>query len=264
MYRSVVWVFAVCAAASAWGAAKGTITTENGDTQKGMIAWSSRDKAYVVTKGGVELQFKESEVENVDIEKPAALDDAIARVAQGQGAAAIPALQKIVAEYKHLQWDKVAGRYLAEAYLAASKPNDAYRACKAIIDGEPAAAYKGDLAPAYWASLLGLDRVPALEKLLDRAAKSGDGFSAGAALLMRGDIVMKAGNDSADAAKKALADGYLRVVLCCRDPEIADRLRPEALYKAAKCFEHLGQSGRADAMRRELKRTYKSSPWAAR
>lgn len=262
--KSVVFIFTVCAMASVFGAAKGTITTENGDTQKGVIAWSSRDKAYVLTKGGVELQFKESEVSDVDIEKPAALDGAIAQVAQGQGAAAIPALQKIVAEYKHLQWDKVAGRYLAEAYIAASKPNDAYRTCKAIIDGEPTAAFKGDLAPAYWASLLGLDKVPALEKLLDKAAKSGDRFSAGAALIMRGDIIMKAGNESADAAKKALTDGYLRVIFCYRDPEIDDKLRPEALYKAAKCFEHLGQSSRADGMRRELKGAFKSSPWAAR
>lgn len=265
MYKSVVFFCAVCAATtSLFGAAKGTITTENGDTQKGLIAWSSREKAYVVTKGGVELQFKESEVSDVDIEKPETLDAAMAQVAQGQGAAAIPVLQKIVTEYKHLQWDKIAGRYLAEAYIAASKPNDAYRTCKAIIDGEPTAAYKGDLAPAYWASLLGLDKVPALEKLLEKAAKSGDRFSAGAALIMRGDIIMKAGNENADAAKKALTDGYLRVVLCYRDPEIADKLRPEALYKAAKCFEHLGQSSRADGMRRELKGTYKSSPWAAR
>ena len=42
----------------------------------------------------------------------------------------------------------------------------------------------------------------------------------------------------------------------------AQRLQPEALYKAARCFDKLNQSGRADTMRTELKRTYANSPWA--
>ena len=79
---------------------------------------------------------------------------------------------------------------------------------------------------------------------------------------MRGDIAMKAGNGSNDACKKALIDGYLRVVYLYKDAEIADRLQPEALYKAARCFDKLNQSGRADTMRTELKRTYANSPWA--
>jgi hypothetical protein len=40
--------------------------------------------------------------------------------------------------------------------------------------------------------------------------------------------------------------------------------QPEALYKAAQCFEKLGQSSRADSMRTELKRDFGSSEWASR
>ena len=257
-------IIALCAVAAlaAPGAVTGSLTLENGDVQKGAIRWSAREKAYVMTKGKVEQQFKETDVAELDIEKPDAFDAAVAQVAKGQGAAAIPTLQKIVKEYAHLQWDKVAGRYLAEAYVAAEKPADALKVCNDIIDGEPSSAYRGDLAPAYWSALLSLNRRGPLEKNLEKAAKSDDRFAHGAALIMRGDIAMKDGNESADACKKALSDGYLRVVFLYKDPEFAEKLQPEALYKAAHCFDKLSQSGRADFMRTELKRSYASSPWA--
>ena len=38
------------------------------------------------------------------------------------------------------------------------------------------------------------------------------------------------------------------------DGKIAEQLRPEAMAKAAQCFEKIGQAGRADQMRGELKR----------
>ena len=253
-------IIALCALAAqmAAGDVTGSVTSQNGDVQKGSIRWSARDKAYVVTKGNIEVQVKETDVAEIDIKKPATYDAAVAQVAKGQGAAAIPALQKIVKEYSHLKWDKSAGRYLAEAYVAAEKPADALKVCQGIIDGDPTAAYKGDLAPAYWSALLSLNRRSPLEKAL----KGGDIFSRGAALIMRGDLAMKDGAESNDACKKALSDGYLRVVFLYKDPQVADKLRPEALYKAAHCFDKLNQSGRADFMRTELKRTYANSPWA--
>ncbi len=263
MRKCVIIALAALAASTVVGDVKGTIVTENGDAKKGLIRWSGRSKAYVVTVGKVEVEIPATEVAELDVDKPAAFDAAVEQVEKGQGAAAIPSLAKIVKEYAHLQWDKTAGRYLAQAYVAASKPEEALKTCQAIISGDPEAAYKGDLAPAYWNALLSLDKKAPLEKALEKAAKSGDRFSSASALIMRGDIILKDGKDSVDAAKKALTDGYLRVVLLYRDADVAARVRPEALYKAAKCFEKLGQSGRVDAMRTELK-TYASSPWAAK
>ena len=262
MRKLTVLLMAGVACAAVLGDVPGSVTTKSAETHKGNIRWSTRDKAYVVTKGNVELQVKESDVVVLDIDKPAGFDAAADQVQKGQGAAAIPALQKITKEYQHLQWDKIAGRYLAEAYIAAGKAEDALKTCQGIVSGEPVAAYKGELAPAYWNSLLALDKTSALESALAKAAKSGDRFSSGAALILRGDIILKAGNESNDAAKKALADGYLRVVYLYNDPAVAARLQPEALYKAAHCFDKLNQSGRADFMRTELKRTYADSPWA--
>jgi len=257
-------IIALCALAALTApcAVTGTLTLENGEKQRGVVRWSAREKAYVMTKGKVEQQFKATDVAEIDIDKPAAFDAAVAQVAKGNASAAIPALQGIVKEYGHLQWDKVAGRYLAEAYVAAEKPSDALKVCSDIIEGEPSAAYRGDLAPAYWSALLSLNRRGPLEKNLEKAAKGDDRFARGAALIMRGDIAMKDGNESVDACKKALSDGYLRVVYLYKDPEIADKLQPEALYKAAHCFDKLSQSGRADFMRTELKRSYAASPWA--
>ena len=259
-------IIALCALAAqmAAGDVTGSVTSQNGDVLKGSIRWSARDKEYVVTKGNIEVQVKETDVAEIDIKKPATYDAAVAQVAKGQGVAAIPALQKIVKEYSHLKWDKSAGRYLAEAYVAAEKPADALKVCQGIIDGDPTAAYKGDLAPAYWSALLSLNRRSPLEKNLEKALKGDDRFSRGAALIMRGDLAMKDGAESNDACKKALTDGYLRVVFLFKDPQVAEKLQPEALYKAAHCFDKLNQSGRADFMRTELKRTYANSPWANR
>ena len=262
MRTHIIIALSAVAALAAPAAVTGSLTLENGDVEKGAIRWSAREKAYVMTKGKVEQQFKETDVAEVNIEKPATFDAAVAQVAKGQGAAAIPALQQIVRDYAHLQWDKVAGRYLAEAYVAAEKPADALKVCDDIIKGEDSAAYSGDLAPAYWSALLSLNRRTPLEKNLEKAMKGNDRFARGAALIMRGDIAMKDGSESADACKKALSDGYLRVVFLYKDPEFAEKLQPEALYKAAHCFDKLSQSGRADFMRTELKRSYASSPWA--
>ncbi len=267
MRRSLIIMFAAASAIAAIAAPAGivgSITTESGETTKGQIRWSARDKAYVVTRGSIELQVKATDVAEIDIAKPAGWDQIVAQVQKGQGAAAVAPLTKIVKEYAHLEWDRAAARYLTEAHLAAGNPEKALSAAKDVIDGEKTAAYKGELAPAYWAALLALNRTSTLEDALAKAAASGDRYSSGAALNMRGDMLFKAGGETADAAKKALSDGYLRVVLLYTDASVAPQLRPEALYKAAKCFEKLGQSGRADAYRTELKKLYASSPWAAK
>ena len=264
MRRSVFTVLMALASSAALAAITGTITTESGDVQKGAIRWSTRDKAYAVTVKGIEIQIKPAEVAEMEIDKPEGFDAAVAQVNKGQGAAAVPVLQKIVKDYAHLDWDKTAGRWLAEALISAGKAEEGLKACQSVISADPTAAFKGDLAPAYWEALLKVGRRDRLDAALQKAAKSGDPFSVGASLIKRGDIILIDGKDSNDAAKKALIDGYLRVVFMYRDPEIAPKLQPEALCKACKCFEKLGMSGRAESMRSQLKQQYADSPWAAK
>lgn len=249
---------AVVATSPAW-AIKGTIKTDK-DTKSGDITWKAGSKKYeVVLKNNVTTEYPLADVVGLDIPKPANFDQCV----QSKN---IAGLKKIVEDYRMLVWDKPAGNALVKAYLTVSpaKPQEAYETARKIIADDQSAAYKGDLAPAYWSALLRLNRRSALEKNMKTALKGGDRFSRGAALLMTGDIIMKDGKESADACKKALTDGYLRVVYLYTEEGVAERLRPEALYKAAVCFSTLRQSGRADVMRTELKALYASSPWASK
>jgi len=170
----------------------------------------------------------------------------------GQGTAAVATLAKIVSDYRMLQWDKPAGRYLALAHLAAGNAQKAYDACTPIIAEDKSAAYSGDLAAAYWQALLKLGKNEQLEKLLKDAATKGNRQASAAALVMRGDMVVAASNDAPEELRRALRDGYMRVVLMYQDADCA-RERGEALLKAAQCFDKLGQSARAESLRAQMK-----------
>ena len=236
-------------------AVQGTLTTES-ETLTGEIKWQSRTKQYVISvkKGSttVDMERKLEVVTGLDIPKPAGYDKAVQSVEAGQGTAAIPVLSKIVADYRMLQWDRPAGRYLVLAYLASGNAQKAYEACVSIISDDKAAGWTGDLAAAYWQTLLLLGKKDQLEGLLKKAAASGDRASSAAALVMRGDIIVQGSNDAPEELKRALRDGYLRVVLMYQDADCR-RERADALLKAAKCFDKLGQTSRAENLRAQAK-----------
>ena len=250
MRKSALTILAAVAATNLW-AIQGSLSTET-ETVGGDIKWHAREKKYIIEKGKVTKEFPLDDVTALDIPKPAGFDKAVAQVNEGKGAAAVPVLTKIVEDYRMLQWDKPAGRYLAFAYLAADNAKKAYDLCQGIISVDKTAAYSGDLAAAYWQSMLKLGKGEQLEKLLKKAATSGNRSAAAAALVMRGDIIVSTSNDAPDKLKDALRDGYLRVVLMYQDAECA-RERAEACLKAAQCFDKLGQSARAEKLRQQAK-----------
>jgi len=253
MRKTIMTVLAALTATELM-AIQGTISTET-DSTSGDIKWQSRAKTYILTykKGKTDLQreYSLSEVANLDIPKPAGYDKAVAMVEGGQGAQAIATLTKIVADYKMLVWDKPAGRYLALAYIAANQPQKAYDLCQDIIREDKEAAWSGDLAAAYWQSMLKLGKMNQLEPLLKKAASSGNRQASAAALNLRGDIIL-AGGETPDLLKTALRDAYLRVALMYTDSECA-RERAEGMMKAAQCFEKLGQAARAERLRSQAK-----------
>ena len=59
-------------------------------------------------------------------------------------------------------------------------------------------------------------------------------------------------NGFTDELRRALRDGYLRVVLMYQDAACA-RERSEACLKAAQCFDKLGQSSRAEQLKASAK-----------
>ena len=248
--KQLITGIAMMAMASAF-AIQGSVSTES-ETVSGDIKWHGRDKKYVIEKGKITKEFALADVTSLDIPKPAGYDKAVSAVEGGQGASAIPILTKIVADYRMLQWDKPAGRYLAMAHIAAGNAQKAYDVCSPIVAEDRSAGWSGDLASAYWQALLKLGKREQLEGLLKKAATSGNRQASAAALVMRGDIIVQGSNDAGEELKKALRDGYMRVVLMYQDQECR-RERGEALLKAASCFDKLGQAARAENLRAQAK-----------
>ena len=248
--KKLIVAMAMAGAAGAY-AMQGSVSTET-ETFSGDVKWHARDKKYVIEKGKIIKEFPLADVTGLNIPKPPTFDKAVSQVEAGQGTAAIPVLAKIVADYRMLQWDKPAGRYLALAYIAANQPQKALGVCQPIVAEDKTAAYSGDLAAAYWQALLKLGKTEQLEKLLKDAASKGGRPAAAAALVMRGDIIVNDAGDKPDELKRSLRDGYLRVVLMFQDPDCR-RERAEAMVKAAAVFEKLGQVARAEKLRAQAK-----------
>jgi hypothetical protein len=254
MRKTAMMALAAMAATNLW-AIQGSLTTDT-ETLTGDIKWQPRSKKYIVSvkKGSTVLDMERplADVKAINIPKPAGFDKAVEQVEGGNGAAAVAVLSKIVSDYRMLKWDKPAGRYLAMAYLAANQAQKAYEACLQIIREDRTASYSGDLAAAFWQALLKLGKNDQLEGLMKKAATSGDRRASAASLVMRGDMIVASCNDASDGLKKALTDGYLRVVLMYADPECV-RERGEAMIKAAACFDKLGQAARAEKLRAQAK-----------
>ena len=255
MKRLMILCLAAAATSPLW-ATQGTIRTTT-DSKKGDIKWQGRSKSYSVSfkKGNtmVSAEYPLDDVTALDIDKPAGYDKAVENVQRGNGAAAIGPLTKIVQEYKMLQWDKPAGRYLVEAYLAANNAQKACEIAESIIREDKSAEWQGDLAPAYWQALLKLGKNQKLEALVKKAAISGDRAASASALVMRGDIILATEGDSQDSYKKALTDAYLRVMLMYAD-EPCREARLQAMQKAAGCFDKLGQASRAEQIRSQARK----------
>jgi len=247
-------------AGAAWAQISGTIITAEDRRIDGTIKWKAREKAYAITaKGGnVELEMAPASIKELQIPRPKELDAAIKSVQDGNAAAAVPLLEKVSNDYLMLQWDKVATRLLADAYVKAGEADKAIRVCEKVIASNPEAAYLGEMAPAYWQALLKAGRASKAEDLVTKAIKSGDREASAFALITRGDLILASGETN-EVTKKALRDGFLRVVTLYKGVKTA---QPEALYKAAKCFDKLGQTARADQMRTTLKSEFGASEWA--
>lgn len=237
-----------------WGV-QGTISSDM-DSKTGEIKYSPRSKTYTVSykKGRtmVEAEFKLADVVSIDVSKPETFDKLASQVAAGQGTAAISGLQKIITEYRMLEWDKSAAKLLTEVYLATNKYKDALDVASKVVEDDKRAAYSGELAPAYWRALFKNGRVEQVEKLLAKAVSTGDRASSAEALVMRGDMILANGQNSAEAARKALAEAYLRVYLMYTDAPCA-AARKSATLKAADCLATCGMASRAEALRAEVK-----------
>jgi lipopolysaccharide biosynthesis regulator YciM len=253
------WAIAVALLAGWGGSAPaqvaGEIATTQGRTIKGNIRWQPSSKVYgVVQANNVELKVPLADAAKVTVASPQNVAAAIKIVQSGQQVErAIPVLETVMADYQMLQWDVVAARWLADAHLQKGDAKKAIEMCEAVIAQNADAGVTGDLPQIYWRALLADGRTAKLKEALTDGIKRGDRQTMALAQILRGDIAMKEGE-----FKDALIDGYLRTVCLFREVKA---LQPEALYKAAQCFEKLSQPSHMEKMRKKLLDDYPNDPY---
>jgi TolA-binding protein len=250
-----IMIVALFCSKAALADVKGTITTKTGKKLPGLIHWQASAKVYTIGMGGTtEMTVPLDQVADINVEKPAALDGAISKVQGGQYAAAVSTLEQIARDYAMLQYDVIGTRWLAEAYLKMGDPSKAAAVCDKLLRDNPNAIVSGDLAYNFWEALLKTKQYSKLEQALTASIQKGPREVAAVAQLKRGDMEKEKGN-----IKEALLDGYLRTVCLF---QAVKSVQPEALYKAAKCFEELNQIANAEKMRKRLLTEFPQDPYS--
>jgi len=234
----------------------------NNATYQGTIRWKGTEKKYeITTTDGRTFSFSANDVQII-IPRPPALDKALVDLREGKFASVVSGLNPILQNYINFPFDEEIASTLANAYLGQKNAEEAVKVCERIANpnARPEAAYKGGMVSAYWNALLTLNRVEKLNDLLEKAIKTGDIPAMAQAAVLRGDMLLRVANPTGNDYRNALVDGYLRVIVLY--PREARDVLPEALFKAAQCFDKMGQSVRAQTFRNQLADQFPESVWA--
>ena len=234
-------------------AIKGTVVKSGNERMKGDIRWQQSKKEYLITTGGITMTLKPSQVAKIIVPKPAGFDKAVKDVEAKRYDAALPVLEKIMNDYKMMDWDVKATKYAAAAQLGMKNPAKAILLCEKLIRNNPKAAYQGSVAEIYWKALVEGDRKATLRKIMAKAIKEGPRELVPLVQIRRADVDMKERN-----YEKALVDGYLRTVYFFESDK---KYAPEALYKAKLCFEQLNEPTNAEKMRKKLLTDFPNSEY---
>ncbi|MCE9614589.1 MAG: hypothetical protein K8T26_09955 [Lentisphaerae bacterium] len=226
-----------------------------GQSIRGAIAWWASTKQYEVSAEGARTVVPLNQVASVRVAPPAAMAAAIQAVRGGQTSGApVAALEKIVNDYLMLEHDLTAMRWVADAYLKRGDGKAAAPLFDKVMADRTPASLPQETMRAYWDVLLAAERFPELRKELSWAIEQGPRPLAATAQLLRGSMDMQR-----KQYKDALVEGYLRTIVLFQDVR---EVQPEALYKATRCFEELGESGNAEKMRKKLLAEYPDSTYS--
>jgi TolA-binding protein len=224
----------------------GRILKTNRTSVQGYIRWKPASRIYeVTTQDRKVFTIPAREVVDVITKEPKELRAAKQQIQRGGNPArAIGALEAIGKKYRNMGWDVVANRWIAEARYKNGQKEEALKILRKVKASNRDAMREGGFAKLYCKVLIETGNTAELNSVLTQIVRSGDRSALPLAQILRGDLEMKAGN-----YKIALLDGYLRTVILFRD---AKEERPEALYKAAKCFTELGEMSNAQRMKKML------------
>lgn len=190
--------------------------------------------------------------------RPPQLDQANQLIGQGRAADAIPLLNEAIRAAAFQSWDVVAGVTLANIHLE----NDRAIAAQEVVDslrrryGDRTNDLFPQLLQVEWRARIASGRVAGLEEELTQTIRSGrDRNRAAVALLTRGDMQHSRAN-----LREAILD-YLRAAYFFR---ANDQVHAEALFKAARTFQELGETATARRYFNELRQQHPQSEFTAR
>jgi len=233
----------------------GTIFKKDGGKATGNIRYLPSSKAYSIDMQGKGVfEVPEAQIARLSIQTPAEIDKAAALMKQKQYSAAIAQLKQVVTKYKNLQWDETALRGLAECYFESGMEAEGI---KMVEDAMKTPNGSESLSPGvvlrYWDALIKKKEYEKLERSIEKILATGGRGVAAVAQIKRGDMLREKGQ-----MKEAAVDGYLWTVVFFEDQKEA---REEAVYKAMKVFQDLGQQTYADKMRKILMSDYPTGQW---
>ena len=211
--------------------------------------------SYVLKKGPATVTIPFSQTAMVAVKEPKNLRPAIKAVEAGQYTKAIPVLQQIVRQYKHLKHDVTAGSWLVTAMVGAGQHRDAitaFESLKRTVKDKKEIPIQ--LRRSYWEALEKTGGTAKLKSDLSDAIRYGNRAVAAEAQVRRADNQMAAGQTEA-----ALKRGYLRTVLLFSDVK---EIQPEALKKTYEAYMKLELTKKAQEYKGILMKKYPGSPEA--
>ena len=237
---------------------EGVLITREGREIRGILQWKGAQGVYEIQQPGssATTTLTADKVKRVMTRPPPELEEAKRNVQSGRHLDAIPVLKRIASLYIRLEHDVVATRWLAEAYQKSGDLKSAVAVCEKLMKENPACMASEEFVSVYGDKLILDKQYVKAKDIFTRIIEQGDHAAAAVAQIKRADMDMANGN-----VKEALVNGYLRTALLFGDVK---QLQPEALYKAALCFEKLGQTPEAEKMRRQLLADYPQDPFAAK
>ncbi len=253
--KSRMWrIIAVAVVAGTLAAPAAPYVVLNDNSRREGLRISARaDGTVVLSTASGQFEYPRGQYKLAVADKPAEFDGAIAAAARpGQGDAAIPALKKIMAEMRNLEWDKPAAQALARIHNAKKEYAQVVTTYEALFVAYPSLEMDPEYGWTYRRALLDAGQAKKLETKLGDLAAKGTPTDAARALVLRGDI-----RASEEKMEYAIRD-YLRVVLFYAREQA---VMPEALSKAAGALEKL-RDPRAKNLYQQLVRDYPSSPEA--
>lgn len=203
----------------------------NGQRKEGVdIRKMSNGDVLLTMSDGNQFTYTPGQVRKAVADKPQYFDKAAAALRAGNADAAVAGLEKIVSDYRGLEWDVRAMPYLAQAYSAKGDYLKAERAFDKLFEQSPGLKKNSDLNVAYAEVLLKAKKMSSLESHLSDMISSGDRKAAAFAQLMRGNIELQRQD------YKAAAKDYLRTVYFFRNQT---EVMPEATFKLAEALDKM-------------------------